>query len=132
EVKGTDIDVRMLERARAGVFSQEDARTAPAGSLARWFEPTDGGFRATSQLRRVVSFERADLLAMPVPQKAYDLVMCRNVVIYFTEDVRDALHERLAGSLRSGGFLVIGSTERVSGPATHQLTSALPFIYQKT
>jgi chemotaxis protein methyltransferase CheR len=131
EIKGTDIDPRMLERARAGEFSEEDARTVPPKSLSRWFEHTEQGWRANADLHKVVSFDRADLLAMPVPTGTYDLVLCRNVVIYFTEDVRDKLHRRLASSLRSGGYLVVGSTERVSNPADMGLTLAQPFTYRK-
>lgn len=131
EVKGTDIDPRMLARARAGVFSQEDVRTVPAALLKRWFDGTDEGWHAKPELSRVISFDRADLLSMPAPAAAYDLVLCRNVVIYFTEDVRDRLHARLASSLRSGGFLVVGSTERVSGAEEMGLTLTRPFTYRK-
>lgn len=131
QVKGTDIDVRVLERARAGRFSEDDARDAPASSLKRWFDHDGHGWQAKSSLRQVISFERADLLSMRVPEAAYDLVMCRNVVIYFTEDVRDALHERLVRSLRGGGYLVVGSTERITDAARLGLTLAHPFIYRK-
>ncbi|HTW42352.1 MAG TPA: protein-glutamate O-methyltransferase CheR [Solirubrobacteraceae bacterium] len=131
EVKGTDIDTRVLARARAGLFSEEDARTVPPASLKRWFEHEDGGWRATPELRKHISFERADLLSMQVPEQAYDLVLCRNVVIYFTEDVRNELHRRLARSLRSGGFLVIGSTERVTGASELALEPTQPFIFRK-
>ncbi|MGO9321037.1 MAG: CheR family methyltransferase [Solirubrobacteraceae bacterium] len=131
EVKGTDIDPRILARAQAGLFSDEDTRTVPAVSLGRWFERADDGWQANPELRKVISFERADLLSMPVPTQAYDLVLCRNVVIYFNEDVRDKLHQRLASSLRSGGFLVVGSTERVSGADELDLTLTRPFTYRK-
>ena len=53
---------------------------------------------------------------MPVPREAYDLVMCRNTVIYFTEEVRDALHPRLVEALKPGGYLVVGTSERVADP----------------
>jgi chemotaxis protein methyltransferase CheR len=131
EIKGTDIDPRMLARARAGVFSQDDVRTAPPASLSRWFEQTDEGWTAKPELRKVIKFESADLLSMKVPEQAYDLVLCRNVVIYFKEDVRDELHRRLASSLRSGGFLIVGSTERVSSIKELGLTPTQPFIYRK-
>jgi chemotaxis protein methyltransferase CheR len=131
EVKGTDIDPRMLARARAGVFSKDDVRTVPAASLERWFDSAEDGWRAKPALARTISFDQADLLAMRVPPQAYDLVLCRNVVIYFNEEVRDQLHARLASSLRSGGFLVIGSTERVSGPEELGLTLTRPFTYRK-
>jgi chemotaxis protein methyltransferase CheR len=131
EIKGTDIDPRMLERARAGIFSQDDVRTAPPASLSRWFERAEDGWKAKRELRKVITFEGADLLSMKVPVEAYDMVLCRNVVIYFKEDVRDELHRRLASSLRSGGFLIVGSTERVSSIGELSLTPTQPFIYRK-
>ena len=68
---------------------------------------------------------------MPFPRAAYDLVLCRNTVIYFTDDVRESLHERLADSIRPGGFLMIGSTERVSQAAQIGLVATRPFVYRK-
>ncbi len=131
EIKGTDIDPRMLERARSGVFSEADARTVPSASLARWFERVEGGFKVIDELRKLTSFERADLLEMRVPSEKYDLVLCRNVVIYFNEEVRDQLHGRLSTSLRSGGYLVVGSTERIRDSGVHGLALAHPFTYRK-
>ena len=131
-IKGTDIDPRMVDRARKGEFSAEDARSAPAGDMARWFEKTDGGgWRGKPELKRLVSFETGDLLLSRIPREAYDLVLCRNTVIYFNEPVRDALHERLVQSLRPGGVLMIGSTERVSKPRELGLTPTHPFVYRK-
>ena len=127
EIKGTDLDHRMVARARAGSFSAEDARGAPRRAVDRYFP--DG--QAIEELRRMVSFERGDLLRMPVPREAYDLVLCRNTVIYFTEDVRDALHERLVRSLKPGGYLVVGTSERVADPRALGLTSPFHFIYRK-
>ncbi len=131
EVVGTDVDARMVDRARAGVFSVDDARTVPAASLDRWFERVPDGWQAKPELLRAVSFERGDLLTMRFPAAAYDLVLCRNVVIYFTEDVRDALHARLATSLRTGGYFVVGSTERVAAVSEIGLALAHPFTYRK-
>ena len=62
---------------------------------------------------------------------AYDLILCRNTVIYFAEPIRDELHVRLAEALRPGGYLVIGSTERVSTPSALGLVMQHPFIYRK-
>ena len=132
EISGTDIDPRMVERARAGRFSAEDARDAPRRELARWFEAEpDGGWRAHRELRALARFEVGDLLRMRPRREAYDLVLCRNTVIYFNEEVRDALHARLADSLRPGGVLLIGSTERVSRPQDAGLKPTHPFVYRK-
>jgi chemotaxis protein methyltransferase CheR len=133
EIQGTDLDRRMVERARAGLFTVEDARTAPQALLRRWFLPADeGGWQAKPELMRMARFDVGDLLRMPIQRARYDLIMCRNTVIYFTEEVRDALHARLAHALAPGGYLVVGTSERVASPAAHGLTSPFHFIYQKS
>ncbi|WCB91383.1 Chemotaxis protein methyltransferase [Baekduia alba] len=130
-ILGTDIDHRMVERARTGVFTAEDARDAPTATLASHFELADGRWHATADLKKIVRFEQGDLLRAQPAAGSYDLVLCRNTVIYFNEDVRDALHGRLAASLRPGGRLVVGATERVSDPAGHGLEPESPFVYRK-
>jgi chemotaxis protein methyltransferase CheR len=131
-ILGTDIDARMVQRARAGVFTADDARDAPTATLASHFELVDGRWHAAPELKRIVRFEHGDLLRARPAAGSYDLVLCRNTVIYFNEDVRDALHGRLAESLRAGGRLVVGATERVSEPAHHGLEPESPFVYRKT
>lgn len=131
-ILGTDIDARMVQRARAGVFSAQDARDAPTATLAGHFELTDDGkWHASDELKRLVRFEQGDLLRTEPRAESFDLVLCRNTVIYFNEDVRDALHGRLAASLRAGGRLVVGATERVSDPSRHGLAPESPFVYRK-
>jgi chemotaxis protein methyltransferase CheR len=133
EIHGTDLDRRMVARARTGVFTAEDARTAPRNMLERHFAATeDGGWQARPELMRMVRFEGGDLLRMPVPAEEYDLIFCRNTVIYFTEEVRDALHERLAKALRPGGYLFVGTSERVADPRGLGLTSPFHFVYRKS
>jgi len=133
EIQGTDLDRRMVERARTGRFTAEDARTAPPALLKKWFEPVDeGGWQAKAELVRMTRFEVGDLLRMPVQAGRLDLIMCRNTVIYFTEEVRDALHARLAAALAPGGYLVIGTSERVADPRALGLESPFHFIYRKS
>jgi chemotaxis protein methyltransferase CheR len=130
-ILGTDIDHRMVDRARTGIFSAEDARDAPTATLANHFELADGKWHASPELKKLVKFEQGDLLRVNPAAGSYDLVLCRNTVIYFNEDVRDALHGRLAASLREGGRLVVGATERVSDPVKHGLEPESPFVYRK-
>jgi chemotaxis protein methyltransferase CheR len=133
EIHGTDLDRRMVDRARAGTFTAEDARTAPVKTLERWFDRTDdGGWQAKRELMGMTKFDVGDLLRMPVPKGRYELIICRNTVIYFTEEVRDALHERLATALAPGGYLVVGTSERVADPRGLGLTSPFHFIYRKS
>jgi chemotaxis protein methyltransferase CheR len=130
-IVGTDIDKRMIERAKAALFSAEDARGVDAHELARGFERVPEGWRARDVLRRMTAFELGDLLRLRPRPAGHDLIMCRNTVIYFAEPIRDELHARLAGALRPGGYLVVGATERVSKPSDLKLEMAHPFIYRK-
>lgn len=115
EVHGTDIDPRLVARARAGHFSERDAELAPPNDLRRWFEAdAEGGWRARSALRACTRFEVGDLLRLRPRSGAYDLIVCRRTAMGFDPAVRDALHARLAEALRPGGFLVVGKNERVS------------------
>jgi chemotaxis protein methyltransferase CheR len=131
DVRGTDLDGRMIQRARQGRFSPDDARSAPRASLERFFAQDGEGWTATAALKRVTTFDVGDLLRMPFPREAYDLVLCRNTVIYFTDSVRDDLHARLADAIRPGGYFMIGSTERVSNPQEIGLLPVRPFVYRK-
>jgi chemotaxis protein methyltransferase CheR len=132
EIDGTDLDKRMVARAKEGKFSAEDARTSPPELLKRHFTPLPGGgFEAKPELKRMLRFQTGDLLRMPVPSGRYDVIFCRNTVIYFTEEVRDALHERLVKALAPGGYLVVGTSERVADPRGLGLTSPFHFVYRK-
>jgi chemotaxis protein methyltransferase CheR len=131
-ILGTDIDQRMVARARTASFTIEDARSAPAAAMERWFERTPTGWLAKQSLRAMTHFEVGDLLKLQPPASSYELIMCRNTVIYFADQIRDELHARLAQALRPGGVLVIGGTERISDPASLGLAAAAPFIYRKS
>ncbi len=130
-IVGTDIDRRVVARARTGVFSDDDARTAPAAAMRRWFERVPDGWRASTELRAMTRFETGDLLRLDPGFGTYDLILCRNTVIYFAETIRDELHARLARALRPGGWLVIGATERVFQPASLGLEPVHPFMFRK-
>ncbi|MGO9959922.1 MAG: CheR family methyltransferase [Solirubrobacteraceae bacterium] len=130
-ILGTDIDRRMIERAKTGMFSDDDARGVSTAEMERGFERVPGGWRAREALRRMMKFELGDLLRLKPRPGSHDLIMCRNTVIYFAEPIRDELHARLAGALRTGGYLVIGATERVARPNEMGLELVHPFIYRK-
>jgi chemotaxis protein methyltransferase CheR len=131
QILGSDIDRRMVARAQAGLFSVDDARGVDEATMSRGFDRVPEGWRAKATLRAMTRFEVADLLRLRPRPAGHDLVMCRNTVIYFSGEVRDELHRRLADSLRPGGYLVVGATERVADPTAIGLTPAAPFIYRK-
>jgi chemotaxis protein methyltransferase CheR len=130
-ILGTDIDRRMVERAKTGRFSLDDARTVPEPKMRAAFDRLQDGWQAHEVLRRMMRFEVGDLLRLQPRPDSHDLIVCRNTVIYFSEPVRDALHERLTASLRPGGYLLVGATERVGHAASLGLTPTAPFFYRK-
>ncbi len=132
KIRGTDIDKRMVARARAAIFSDSDARSAPRAKLKAAFDRIEGGWRAKRSLRAMTEFEVGDLLAGRPPSRHYDLILCRNTVIYFSEPIRDEFHARLARALRPGGYLIIGATERVADPTALSLQRTHPLVYRKT
>ncbi len=113
EVTATDLDERMLARAREGRFTEADMRGVSASRRAAWFERDGNGARAVAPLRDAIRFRRLDLLADTFPANQ-DLILCRNVVIYFTDDAKDRLYARFLKSLRPGGVLFVGATERIN------------------
>jgi len=131
-IHGTDIDQRMVARAKLGEFSDADARTAPRAAMEQWFERAEAGWRAKPALRSMTSFEVGDLLKLRPSRSSYELIMCRNTVIYFADRIRDELHATLAHALRPGGLMVIGGTERITDAAGLGLISVHPFIYRKS
>jgi chemotaxis protein methyltransferase CheR len=130
-ILGTDIDRRMVERAKAGIFNEADARSAPPEAMKRFFEPVADGWQARQELRSMTRFEVGDLLRIRPAAAHFDLILCRNTVIYFAEPIRDQLHARLAAALRPGGYLMVGATERVSDPKSMSLVPVHPFMFRK-
>jgi len=131
DLVATDIDRTVLARAREGVFSEHEIQNVSPRRRRRWFaERPGGGWQATPELRAMVRFARLDLLKDPYP-RARDLVLCRNVVIYFTDAAKQRIHERFFEALRPGGVLFVGSTERVNDAARLGWERPATFFYRR-
>ncbi len=108
---GTDISRPTIEKAREGWYTDfEIARGLPEKYRDAFFTRAEDGFRARSTLRSMVRFEKHNLIADAFPGQ-FDIIFCRNVSIYFTEEQRRALFARLARCLKPDGVLVLGSAE---------------------
>ncbi len=115
-VLATDVDERALEHARRGVYGPRSFRETPEWVRARWFTRTDGGWEVDARLRRRVHFARLNLVTDPYPSyetrtSAIDLVVCRNVLIYFTAEARFETAARLAACVAPGGWLAVAPAE---------------------
>jgi len=126
----TDVDPSILDRARRGVFSEQEIQSVPPRYRHSYLTPQPDGFHAAERLRERITFRQHDLLRDPF-ETGFDLIVCRNVVIYFTEEAKGALFRRFAASLRPGGHLFLGSTERMPNARELGFSSPVPFLYRR-
>lgn len=131
-ILATDIDRTALEVARSGRY-----RTASVASLSparreRFLAADGDAWVVRPEIRDMINFRTHDLLSPPVGTRTFDLVLCRNVVIYFNEPAKVVVHQRLADALRPGGVLFVGATEAILRPGRFGLDAKGPGIYVRT
>ena len=120
-IDASDLDRASLERARAGVYPPQAFLETPPALVERHTRPADGQRVVIERVRRLVRFHRHDLIEDAAPAPPYDLVLCRNVVIYFDRATQERLFLRFADSLVPGGLLVLGKVETLLGAARERL-----------
>lgn len=109
----TDVDMPILSRAREGAgYLPQEVRAVPPAILRKYFVETRGTYCVTDEIRRKVTFRRHDLLTDPYPGDL-DVILCRNVVIYFTDEAKSHIYAGFAKALRPGGLLFIGGSEMI-------------------
>jgi chemotaxis protein methyltransferase CheR len=116
DIVASDIDTRALEKARLGRYTNQEMNEVPEKIKDKYFTQDGQQWVVDPSLRSHIRFKKHDLLAEPAVGSRFDLIACRNVVIYFSRDAQSGLHRRLAESLRPGGVLFIGSAERIAEP----------------
>jgi chemotaxis protein methyltransferase CheR len=115
-ILATDLSPTMVERTGAGRFSRiEVNRGLPAPALMRWFEQDGATFRANDTLRRMIEVRTLNLAEPWAGLGPFDLVLCRNVLIYFSTDTKRTVLTRIRRSLAPGGLLLLGGTESTMG-----------------
>ncbi len=124
-VDATDFDRASLERARAGVYEQNAFREMPRTLLRRYFTH-DERPSVNPAVRNIVHFRRHDITRERPPVQTYDLIVCRNVLIYFDRKTQERLFLQFVDALQPGGFLVLGKAETLSGDARSRLTLENP------
>ena len=110
-ILATDLDDRSLAQARSGgPYSEAHLEQVASGVRLKNFVKSDEGYIVAPKFRSMVDFKRHNLLSDPF-EEGFDLIMCRNVTIYFTEETKEKLNRGFAKSLNGNGVLFIGSTE---------------------
>lgn len=132
-ILATDVDQTILDRARAATdYLASDVRNVGRERARRWLIPTrDGRFSVAPGARAGVRFARHDLLRDAFPSGPFDLIACRNVVIYFTEAAKERIFDGFVARLSAGGVLFLGGTEAIMRPQVLGLSVIGPGFYRK-
>lgn len=129
-ILATDIDKAMLERARAGRYPEVDLKNVDETRRRRFFHLENGVYQVNDSLKAMVDVRAHDLLRDPYGT-GFDLIVCRNVIIYFTDEAKEHLFRAFAQALRQGGVLFLGGTESFFGAKNYGFETIRPFFYRQ-
>jgi len=130
-ITATDIDKQILMKAKAGIYTGKSLKGLPAGFKTKFFsELSKDTFEIKEEIKRCVTFKEQNLLGDQYPL-GFDLIICRNVLIYFTDEAKDKIYLKFNRSLNNGGFLFLGSTEQILSPQNYGFTPVSSFFYKK-
>ncbi|MFC7370515.1 CheR family methyltransferase [Fictibacillus iocasae] len=129
-ILATDLDQQVLKTAEKGFYFEKAVSEAPKEVVDQFMEKVDFGLKVKDSLKKHLSFKRQNLLADDFAS-GFDLIVCRNVMIYFTEEAKDVLYKKFAAALKKDGILFVGSTEQIFSPGKYGLAGAEPFFYRK-
>jgi chemotaxis methyl-accepting protein methylase len=120
-VDATDIDRQSLDRAAEARYRADAVAELPAALAERYLIRDGAECRVAPEIRRRVAISRLDLGSAPPLRASYDLILCRNVVIYFERPMQERVFNLFVDSLAPGGYLVLGKVETLFGPARDRL-----------
>ncbi|HXH16147.1 MAG TPA: protein-glutamate O-methyltransferase CheR [Sphingomonas sp.] len=116
EIVATDVSDAAIHRARSGRFSQfEIQRGLPVRRMVRWFDTTGTHWVAKPDLLAMIAFRRMNLVSDPPPPGQFDVVLCRNVLLYLSSDTKGQVFPKIAAAVKPGGVFVMGAGETVIG-----------------
>ncbi|MDN2453735.1 protein-glutamate O-methyltransferase CheR [Lactobacillus sp. UCMA15818] len=130
-ILATDIDDNILARARQGEYAKAELTKVEPGDLLKYFsEIGPDRYAVNKEIKKYVSFEKQDLLGTKYP-KNVQVIVCRNVTIYFKLEARDEVYRKFSEALSKGGLLFTGATETINEPSKFNLEKVDTFIYRK-
>jgi chemotaxis protein methyltransferase CheR len=116
DIMATDFSAPILAKGAAGVYSDFEVRRGLTPErLDRWFVKDGSNWRVNEKLRQMVTFRQHNLLQSPTALGTFDVILCRNVLIYFDQDRKRQVLDDLAGVLATDGALLLGSAETILG-----------------
>ncbi len=130
QILATDIDKEAISKASKGIYSQKSIENVPSDFLDAYFLKQGDNYSIDQSIKRCVTFKQMNLLRDQYPTD-FDLIVCRNVMIYFTEDAKRDMYRKFNESLVKDGILFVGSSEQIISPRTFNFKVLRTFFYQK-
>ena len=129
-ILATDLDENVLQKAKLALYPERSLAEVPKPIQAKYFNQEEQFYKVKDEIKRTVTFKKHNLLKDNYESK-FDLIVCRNVMIYFTEEAKDQIYANFSKALRSGGVLFVGSTEQIFNPARYDFEVEDTFFYRK-
>ncbi|UWG98296.1 protein-glutamate O-methyltransferase CheR [Dehalobacter sp. DCM] len=129
-IVGSDIDTNVLKQAQCGVYDEKDFASTPPKLIDKYFTVQNKRYQISQNIAKNITYKMQNLLTDRF-ERSFDLIACRNVVIYFTDDAKDTLYKKFTDSLNPGGILFTGSTEHLFSKGQLGLNTVSSFFYQK-
>jgi chemotaxis protein methyltransferase CheR len=129
-VLATDIDENVISRAKLGMYPERSLQEVPEDVKKKFFTKEGMYYKIDESIKKAVTFKKHNLLADPFDTN-YDLIVCRNVLIYFTEEAKQELYHKFNKALRPGGIFFVGSTEQIFNPSFYGFETEDTFFYRK-
>lgn len=130
-IVATDIDKEALAKAQIGLYHSKSVEGVPKENLNKYFTQEGDSYKIKDEVKRCVQFMQHNLLKDSYPDEC-DLIVCRNVLIYFTEEAKAEIYKKFNHSLKNEKILFVGSTEQIIMSNRYNLTPIKTFFYQKT
>ncbi|MBN1381529.1 MAG: protein-glutamate O-methyltransferase CheR [Deltaproteobacteria bacterium] len=134
KITATDISTRVLDKAVKGIFPKDKLKNLAPEIVKRFFQlgygQQEGNYRIKKEIRDMVSFSRFNLMEMPPADFLFDIIFCRNVMIYFDKATQVALLKRFYQCLNKNGYFFIGHSESIAG-LDHEFIYVEPSVYRK-
>lgn len=131
KILATDIDKQVLEKARVGLYNEKSLAGLPKEFKDKYFTKIGASnYQISEEIKKCVEFKEGNLLADKYPT-GLDLILCRNVVIYFTDEAKTEIYKKFNQSLKQGGYLFVGSTEQIINYKELNYSSFKSFFYKK-
>jgi len=130
KIIATDIDEQILSKAKNGIYNEKSIAGVPKDLRDKYFEKIGQSYKVSDEIKKCIQFKKHNLLKDSFPQKV-DLIVCRNVLIYFTEEAKSDIYKKFNKSLKKEGVLFVGSTEQIIQSQRYNFTSDQTFFYRK-